>query len=366
MTEQPTAEAAAANLIASAIAGEDISITPAPAAPPEQKTEAPAAPAAPEVPAEAPKAEEPQTPEEKYMAALAKKQSATQAPALDDTAKAALKAKGIEDLDAFLTEKATLAEQLNQFKTKAEQYDKVEETLKSLPVEIAEAIELARKGEDYTKALKPLSDGITLSKEAKAIDKFKLVDHYFPGKFSEEQKEAIRDGDEALKGAFDLYHEQAANKHNGLRGERMSISEQRAAEAKATQELFSKATAQAIAMAKADEATSVLLTPEIIGSFEKGHLIDSTFYNADGTPKPESLALIAKALNHDAIVARAMKGAAASAAIEGELRARERMPERPAAGSGDVKQPIPTAPKGSDIEEFQKQAQELIGAALMG
>lgn len=344
--------------------------------PPQQKAEdkpadAPQAPPTEDkpqelTPAEAPKGEggaEEKSVEEKYLEAIGG--NTEPPPPIDDAMKAALKARGVDDLDALLSERGTLAEQVSQFKNKAEQYDAVEKALKELPAEIGDAIEAFRNGKDYTKALIPLTKGISVSKDAKSIGKEALVDHYFPGKFTQEQKEAINDGDETLKEAFDKYAELAAIQHDKNReGYAASIS-QRAEQSKAFREREGQAIAAAIAHAKADPATSLLLTEELQGAFAKGTLIDSTFYESDGTPKKEGLALLAKALNHDKIVERAMKGAAAKAKVEGELAARERAPERPSKAPGEIKQP-PQAPREGGDAELLKQADAALAKALAG
>lgn len=376
--------AAAGDAIAAAIADEPIRIVPQVVEPaPETKpaepapaAEAPATPAAPAAPAtpeatkpaepaptpEAPAA--PKTPEELYIEALNAGRPET--PALDDAAKAALKARGIEDVDAFLNEHATITEQLNQYRTKAEQYDAVDKALKELPVEIAQSIQDYRDGKDYTQALMPLSKGITLSKEAKDIDPFKLVDHYYPGRFTEEQKAEIADGtNDALKAAHDQFVELASGKHDGMRAQRIAQMTERQASAKAQQEADARAIAANIAYMKKDPALSALLTPDLQRDFEDGTLIQKTFYNADGTYKEAGLALIAKGLNHDAVVSRMMKGAAAKAKVEGELAARERLPEKPPTAPGEIKQPIPK-PSDDGRSEQQRYADEALAKALAG
>ncbi len=366
------------NLIADAISGGDTSFARTQEPPVEipvvekakAKPETPAAPevkqevAAPEKPeVKEPEVEVPLTPEEKYLAELGKLQP--EAPVLDDNAKAALKAKGIEDLDARLQEWATDKELATQYKTKAEQYEALQKALKELPVEFGAAIEAFRKGEDYTKHLTPLTKGISMNKEAKDIDRFDLVDHEFPGKFTEDQKQAIKDGlDDTLKAAHDLFYDQAAGRHDGRRAEWMQSTEARAQQAAARRDADQKATAAAIAHAKGDPAVAALLTPELLSDFETGALVDKLFYNADGTPNLKSLALAAKAVNHDAVVTRAMKGAAVKGKIEGELRVRETMPEKPASGTGEVKGPTVQTPEKGSAQEIYEGYQNLVASAL--
>lgn len=304
------------------------------------------------------------TPEERYLAALGAQPEA--APALDDNAKAALKARGIEDLDALLAESSTNKELVTQLRSKAEQYDVLEQRIAELPVEIGKAIASFRKGEDYTKDLLPLTRGISLSKEAKDIDRFALVDSRYPNRFTEDQKQSILDGtaDETLKAAHDRFYELAVNEHNAERGNMLKTRQTQLEAENLRREAMQRSTASAIAYAKKDPAVSALINSDVQSRFEKGTLIDELFYNEDGTYKPEGFALLTKMLNHDTVVARAMKGAAASAAVNGALSVVERLPERPATTGGEINQPTqkPQTPE----EKYKSDAMNLVAEALMG
>jgi len=367
----------AANQIAAALGGDPIIVSnpvvpvdpPTPATPPTPeppKAEAPTPPVAdappatpaPEAPAKQPEA---MTPEERYLHALAEDKGGL--PALDDAAKAALKARGIEDIDAFASEKATISEQLGQYRTKAEQYDVLEKRIAELPLEIGKAINAFRNGEDYTKHLMPLTKGITLSKEGKDIDRFALVDSRYPNRFSEDQKQAIIDGDETLKAAHDRFYELAMNEHDTERSNMLKGRDAQAQVVSAQREAMSRSIAASIAKAKSDPALSALINADIQSRFEKGTLIEELFYNEDGTHKAESFALLTKMLNHDTVVARAMKGAAASASMDATLKALDRLPEKPSAGGGEIKQPTPKAQ--TDTEKYQSAAMDLVAGALM-
>jgi len=187
----------------------------------------------------------------------------------------------------------------------------------------------------------PLTKGITLSKEGKDIDRFALVDSRYPGRFSEDQKQAIIDGDETLKAAHDRFYELAMNEHDAERSNMLKSRDAQAQVASAQREAMSRSIAASIAKAKADPAISALINTDIQSRFEKGNLIEELFYNEDGTLKPESFAHLTKMLNHDTVVARAMKGAAASASMDATLKALDRLPEKPSAGGGEIKQPTP-------------------------
>ena len=297
---------------------------------------------------------------DKYLEALRSKDS--KAPELDDTAKAALKARGIEDIDALIQERATDREQAAQYKEKADLYDTMQEALKDLPLEIGEAIEAFRKGEDYTKALSPLTKGITMNKAAKDIDPVALVKHEFPNKLSEEQFEAIKSGDadEATTSLFDGFHELASSRHDARRGAFVERENSRRQAGTAYKEAADKAIAAAIAHAKEDKATATLLTPELLSDFKSGRLIEKLLQNPDGTPSLSSLALLAKAVNHEIVVTRAMKGAAAKAKVEGGLEVLGRMPTKPS--GKDIPKKTPDDNRGLPKELVE--AQDLLARAM--
>ena len=125
--------------------------------------------------------------------------------------KSFVKAKfGFDDPEQFAAEFGTVKEQLTQAKQKADQYDQVFERISNMPYELSKAVEAAAKGEDYKPLLDKLNRGITLSKEASELDKVALVNEHYPGKFNEEELEAIKDGDKVLGAAFEKYHELAS------------------------------------------------------------------------------------------------------------------------------------------------------------
>lgn len=304
-------------------------------------------------------------PAEKYLAALRKEKAAD--PVADDNTKAYLKTKGVEDIDALLQERATDKELVGQYKGKADKYDAFQARMKDIPTEIAQAIEAFEKGEDYTKPLLPLTRGITLNKEAKDIDKFALVQHRHPGKFTPEQVESLRDGtaDPSLQAAHDLFYEQSAQGHDTDRNNLLNSGKQKQERTAAALQADQRAVAEAIAFAKADEAVAVLLTPELLSDFENGTLVDKLFYNADGTPNRQHLALAAKLVNHDTVVARVLKGAQTSAEVKGELRARDRMPEKPDSKGAEKAGPtIKPHTEESKTKEFYDAAQDLVAKAL--
>ena len=253
----------------------------------------------------------------------------TKAPELTEEVKGYLKSKGIEDLDAVIQERASNAELTTQYQTKAEAYDKLMDSISRLPAEFGEGIEAFNKGEDYTKALMPLTKGVSVSKDAKKIDKFALVEHYFPGKFNEEQIQAIKDGDTTLEGAFDLYHEQAKGKHDARR---QSFAEAESARANANKEVnerMAKANADAIAFVRQDKMRSVFLDKKTIDDFTSGKLEDELLRNKDGTPKLESLARLIDSIHLPKMVERMRAGATTQGRNEGQAKLMSEMSKGP-------------------------------------
>lgn len=282
--------------------------------------------------------------------------------ALDDAAKGTIaKFLGVEDPIKFKEEVSVLREQVSQFKEKADQYDAVFERISKMPYELSKAVQAAANGEDYKPMLDKLSRGISLSKESKDIDKVSLVNEHFPGKFSEEDMEAIKDGDKSLGAAFDKFHELAAMKHDEARQSEVAKQREFIEQQKAMKEAHQKADASAVAHFKQQGALAKLADPNIINDFLSGKLEESTLYNADGTKKPEYLTLLAKAMTFDKLVARAREGAKVSGGDERELALRGRMPDQPKSPNGDRSQ----APKEkSDKQRAEQLVQQAVAEAL--
>lgn len=291
--------------------------------------------------------------------------SDTKVAELTEEVKGYLKAKGIEDLDAILQERASNAELTTQYQTKAEAHDRLLKSLSTLPAEIGEAIDAHNKGEDYTKALMPLTKGVTVSKEAKKIDKFALVGHYFPGKFSEEDVQAIKDGDDRLEKAFDLYREQAAEKHDLRRKSFADADNARAEANKSANERNAKAIADAIAFVRQDKVRATFLDKKTIDDFTSGKLVDELLYNKDGTPKLESLAHLIDGIHLPKMVERMRLGAMVKGRNEGRAKVMSTM--SPGPDEKALQRNGNPAPKeNADALHKQAQAGQAAVAAALG
>lgn len=286
---------------------------------------------------------------------------------LTDEVKAYLASKGIEDIDAKLGEFASLTELASQYKGKAESYDQMLTNLANLPAEIGEAITLAGQGEDYTKALIPLTKGVTVSKEGKKIDKYALVDHYFPNKFSAEQVEAIKggDADQTLIDAHDLFREQAIERHEARRKNFAEVESARAQENKESAERMSKAVADAIAHVRKDKMRATFLDKKTIDDFTSGKLVNELLYNKDGTPKLESLAHLIDGIHLPKMVERMRAGALAKGRNEGQAKVMSAMTAQPDTKTFE-RQGSPTPKDNGDALKKAVEDGQLAVAAAFG
>lgn len=268
---------------------------------------------------------------------------------LSDESKAAFKARlGTDDPDTFVREHNSLKEQLDVANKAAAEARAVKDRFDTMPYELAKALQAVADGKPWKPFLEQLANGITLSKAGKDIDQDVLMDHYgFSKKFNAEQLEAIKSGeaDDATKGLYDEYLNIARGKHDESRvSERTAIKDRQEAE-KAMVVAHEKATTAAIAHLKTDPAISVFAKRDVIEKFTSGELANELFYNADGTPKPDSLALMLRAMRHDEIVQRVRKGALAEGKAAAEAKAHSKLPGTPDNGAGQ--RGDPKAKKGA-------------------
>lgn len=284
---------------------------------------------------------------------------------LTDEVKNFLAAKGIEDIDAKLGELASVTELAGQYKEKAGAYDQMLVTLGNLPAEIGEAISLANQGEDYTKALVPLTKGVTVSKEGKKIDKFALVGHYFPNEFSEEDIQAIKDGDDKLERAFSLFRDQAVERHDARRKAFADSEEARNIQNKELAERTAKATADAIAHVRKDKVRATFLDKKTIDDFTSGRLDNELLYNKDGTRKLESLAFLIDGIHLPTMVERMRVGAGVKGKNEGQAKVMSAMSDKPNEKTFE-RQGTPTPKENGDALKKAVDDGQLAVAAMFG
>lgn len=273
----------------------------------------------------------------------------TQKPAWDDKNKELFKSTfGSDNPEAFLQEYNTLKETVAQATKDGDAAKRVLDRAGKLPYELSQAVQAALNGKDYSSHLKELASGVTLSKASKDIDKFALVDKHYAGKFTAEQKEALKEGsaDEELQERFKDYHERSAEKHDDLRKKEQGNITAAQQQQKEIQEADKKSALEAVAFAKNDPVASRLinqLPPETTDEYLSGALEDRLLYNADGTRRKEALALLAKGLLFDKAVARAIQGAQANGRNEAGAKKHAELPKVPAPANG--RQPVAKSQK---------------------
>lgn len=299
---------------------------------------------------------------DKYLAEISKE---TPVVNWDDAGKAAFKGTfGEEDPQAFLQKHNTLQEQLGVATEKAQQADAVLKRIGTMPYELAKAMEAVAQGKPYQDYLKQLGTGATLSKAGKDVADEAIMDRYYPGKFSAEQREAIKDGsaDEALKALWDERVEMGREKHDALRDtERSALTAKQEAD-KAFEAASQKADMAAVAYLKQKPGIAAFASKPIIDKFLSGDLEREVLYNADGTRKPESLALLLQAMNHEKVVARMREGARVQGKTEAELKAHNKLPGTPDPANGHRGSP---PQKETPIQQQERQALTQV-ADLMG
>lgn len=271
---------------------------------------------------------------------------------------------GFDTPQAIKQHMLQLGEEATLLKSKAQEADTIKAAIDSFPLELQNAINKQLQGEDGVAYLQNTKQGVSLSKDAKDIDSAKLVDAYFPGKFSAEQREAIKDGtaDETLKAAHDRFAELATMEHNNQRTtEQGRVKAQEDARVK-QREAVETSRAAAIAHLKNNKTLAALVGPDIIDKFSKGQLEAEYLYNPDGTYRPEALARLATIGIHDKIVERARLGARTEGRNEGILEATSGQPTKAA-------MPPATriaAPAATDEQKRHEAVEQDIFKALAG
>lgn len=232
-----------------------------------------------------------------------------------------------------LQEYNTMKETLEQSKGESERSKKVLSNIDNMPFELAQALKAQAEGKDYKPFLKELASGVSLSKAAKDVDKFALVDKHYPGKFTEEQKQAIRDGlDDDQTERFNDFHDRAADKHDTLRKQNQEVLRAQQVQEKQSQEAFQKSSVAAIAYMKSTPALNALLQqapPDVQEKFLSGRLEDELLYNADGTRKADSLALLIKGSLFDTFMTRAKEGAYANGKLAKDVKDHSKLLDTP-------------------------------------
>lgn len=201
--------------------------------------------------------------------------------------------------------------------------------VEGLPDDIIEAVQKFYKAEDYTSVFtqKPKFD---FSVTAEKQDKAALVNHYYPGKFTEDDFK-----EETPSTALEIAYESSIRQYK--EGQK-SINDKRAYEserAKRSLEAYKEATQSSVTHLKEsfpDIADNELL--DVQSAIEGGpNAFLAVFFNQDGTPKREAAEMLMFAKHGKSEILRMMEVAAHGA----ETRINEENLSRSADGPGPKK-----------------------------
>lgn len=125
--------------------------------------------------------------------------------------------KEASDLSKVVSQTKEWRQSAEKLKTVQSDYDKLVEGYQSLPAEFHEAVQLLSEGKDFKEAF-TAKTGVDLKKDIASVDKKDLVNHYFPGKFTDddfsqdEPSAALAIAEEAAIKNFNIDKQQFENK----------------------------------------------------------------------------------------------------------------------------------------------------------
>lgn len=292
---------------------------------PTQQTEpvspAPAA-TAPQEPAQATPAPATATPEapNPYLDLI---KPPTAPAAWSDDVKALFKARGIEDIDAVLSERETLKAEIELQRKGLEQANALLARENELDEFNKELIRQAREGKNVREWLSK-QPNIDLSKPADKQDRIALIKAEFPQAISEQDEKTLMDPDAdpedvaQINKRLDGWHPLAAIKFEERRKAPLELAAKQQAEQKAWGEKFMQSVAANVSALPGSMKT--LATPEITQELASGRLIETMFYEADGTLKKTALGDALWLRDREAILKTAKEVAKAEGIEEGRLQ----------------------------------------------
>ncbi len=251
-------------------------------------------------------------------------------------------------------------EVLRQMRERSEEVDAMRERMGKLPYELGEALRSYSDGGDYRSAIKAAMGKVSLSEEGSKLKEEDVVEGYYPGKFSEEDREAIKDGDAKMKGLWEEYVRMGREKHDAKRGEVMRRLQAEDASRKDHAKRSEEANASAIAYLNRNKGLSSFMDKAVVDDFVSGRLEQGLLYNEDGTRKPESLARLLAARHFEEIVAAIRAGAKVEARNEALHASHDKLPERPKEGGGQGASPKKDAQNGQ-VDPAMKMLADALG-----
>lgn len=217
--------------------------------------------------------------------------------------------KEVKDLPKFF-------EQANQWRSDAQNLKKIQSdfedlqgSIKSLPIEFVEAIDLFVTGQDYTAPFKQKSK-FDFNVPAEKQDMKSLVNHYFPGKFTDEDfKEETPSA--ALEIAITASQDKFSVEKKNYDGKRASVMEKTS---KDLESLKASVTSSVSQLKKDFPNIDVDTLKEVETIFEGGPQgVANIFFNKDGTVKPEAAKMAFMAKYGDEEIQVMMENAARNA-----------------------------------------------------
>ena len=252
------------------------------------------------------------------------------------------------DLDKRLTEAELLKSEYDQIAPVVQAMNKLNPALQK-----AFALALEGKPTDAQEYLRSLPEAVVQGKAAKDVPKEKLVDMYFPGKLSDEDREALTDPDTdpdvkaAIKARVDHWAKAAGEIHDSkleeIKNEQVAQKEAQ----KAQFEAYKQATATAISEAR-NSKLGALLDPAATEALQTGAFMKA-FVEDDGvTPTKDAGTRYLWAVHGEKLMKAAETRGYKRGKMEGSLESTSRMPE---VGAG--KRAAGDTPKGPPTEEQQ-------------
>jgi hypothetical protein len=192
--------------------------------------------------------------------------------------------KDEKDIPALMTNYKSLVEKTNQFEEKEQQLTALQSVFTSIPDYMYEAIDKFIKCEDFEDVLRrAVSTKVDFTKPFEKQNEKDIIEHYFPGDFSEDEYED--DDDKALKLAKKQAKEKFENDRKNYKPYRTVTQEKSDANVKALKDSANIAISTLSSQVKLNDNYKTNITKTLNGGFES---IASEFFNQDGTWKPDA------------------------------------------------------------------------------
>lgn len=264
---------------------------------------------------------------------------------------------GTED-PAEVQSRLTAAELL---KTEYDQAVPTLTALNSMPPALQNAFALAMEGkiDEAQSFLQNLPGTVLSNKDAASIPKEKLIDAYFPGKLSEEDREALKDPDtdpdikDAIKARMDHWHKAAKEMHESALTEQRTQQQKQAEGQKAAFENYKKATADSLTAAK-QSPLGALVDPAVTNAITTGAYMKA-FVQEDGvTPTKDAATRYLWAIHGEKLMKVADARGFKRGQMEGKLDATSRQPSVPASQRSAGDTPTNLTPAQQEQAEVNK------------